>query len=208
MLNGRPLTRSFFNRNTLTVCAELLGKRLVRRLPGNQRLAGIITEVEAYRGEEDQACHAKAGRTPRNQSMWGPPGRIYMFFTYGMHWMLNVVTEPEGVPAAILIRGLLPTEGLQHMQMLRPGQPLHALTDGPAKLCQAFNLDGAWDGYDLTTPRADLLIETTGLELGSFATTAPRVGLNNVPEPWKSVPWRFRIPPEHFPRISEGGKRS
>jgi DNA-3-methyladenine glycosylase len=97
------LTHEFYNRPTLTVARELLGARLVRLLDG-VRLAGVITETEAYVGEADLGCHAKAGRTPRTTVMYGPPGRAYVYFTYGMHWLLNAVTEAEGFPAAVLIR--------------------------------------------------------------------------------------------------------
>jgi DNA-3-methyladenine glycosylase len=200
-----PLPRSFFNRDTLTVCSELIGKRLVRKLDGDQRLAGIITELEAYRGQEDLACHARVGKTQRNQSMWGPPGHVYMFFTYGMHWMFNLVTESEGHPAAVLIRALLPTEGIQQMQQHRKGKHFRSLTDGPGKLCQALQLDGEWDGYDVTESHAHLVVENTDIAGSRFATIGPRVGLTNVPEPWKSIPWRFRISPDDIHHIVQGG---
>ena len=101
------LHRSFFDRPTQAVARELLGCRLIRRL-GGTLLAGAIVETEAYIGERDLACHAKAGRTARTAIMYGPPGFAYVYFTYGMHWMLNLVTEAEGFPAAVLIRALQP----------------------------------------------------------------------------------------------------
>ena len=104
------LPREFYNRPTLTVARELIGARLVRILNG-QRLVGIITETEAYIGEKDLGCHAKAGRTARTAVMYGPPGHAYVYFTYGNHWMLNVVTEREGFPAAVLLRAIQPIEG-------------------------------------------------------------------------------------------------
>ncbi len=97
------LRRSFFARPTLTVARELLGQRLIK-VEGRRRLAAIITEVEAYIGESDLACHARAGRTARTEVMYGPPGHLYVYFTYGKHWMLNFVTEREGFPAAVLLR--------------------------------------------------------------------------------------------------------
>ena len=106
------LPRDFFARPTLTVARAILGQRLVR-LEAGQRLAGIITEAEAYIGETDLGCHAHAGRTPRTAVMYGPPGHAYVYFTYGMHWMLNFVTEIEGFPAAVLIRAIQPVEGLE-----------------------------------------------------------------------------------------------
>jgi DNA-3-methyladenine glycosylase len=129
------LGREFYARDTLTVARELLGQRLVRVMEDGQRLAGIIVETEAYIGEEDQACHASHGRTPRNAVMYGPAGFAYIYFIYGMYYCLNVVTEQEGFPAAVLIRAIEPTEGIPRMQAYRQGRPLHELTNGPGKLC-------------------------------------------------------------------------
>ncbi|MFN2196497.1 MAG: DNA-3-methyladenine glycosylase [Anaerolineales bacterium] len=189
------LERSFFNRPTLLVARELLGKHLVRMLDG-QRLSGIITETEAYIGEEDLACHCKAGRTPRTQVMYGQPGLAYVYFTYGKHWLLNFVTEAENSPAAVLIRAIIPTAGLEHIAARRGHQPPARWTDGPGKLCQALEIDGALNAYDLCQPEAVLSIENGAPIPDSSVTTGPRVGLNSVPEPWKSKPWRFlaRLP--------------
>ncbi len=107
-------TRDFFNRPTLKVARDLIGTRLVRILEG-QKLVGLITETEAYISEKDLACHAKAGLTPRTAVMFGEPGHAYVYFTYGNHWMLNVVTEREGFPAAVLIRAIQPVEGVDIM---------------------------------------------------------------------------------------------
>ena len=115
------MARPFFARSTLVVARELLGRRLVHLDSGGERLSGLIVEAEAYVGSEDLGCHAKAGRTARNASMWGPPGHAYVYFTYGMHWMLNMDTEKDGCPAAVLIRGLLPLEGLETMRRRRAG---------------------------------------------------------------------------------------
>ena len=188
------ISRSFFNRPTLTVARELLGQRLVR-LEGNQRIAGLITEAEAYIGTGDDGCHARAGLTNRNRSMWGPPGHAYLYFTYGMHWMLNIVTERDGFPAAVLLRGVKPVEGHEVIRRRRTGRPESELTNGPAKLCQAFALDRSFDGQDLCHPESTLFIEQdVGIPEHSV-TTGPRVGLNHVSEPWKSKPWRFRVTP-------------
>ena len=116
----RILNPEFYSRDVLIAAPQLLGKRLVRMLDG-VRIAGIITETEAYRGEEDLACHAKAGRTPRTEVMYGPPGTAYVYFTYGMHWMLNCVCGPEGFPAAVLIRAIQPVEGLETIAARRSG---------------------------------------------------------------------------------------
>ncbi|GAB4479041.1 MAG: DNA-3-methyladenine glycosylase [Anaerolineales bacterium] len=188
-----PLPRAFFDRPTLQVAKQLLGMRLVR-IENGQRISGIIIETEAYIGEEDQGCHARAGLTPRTRVMYGPPGHAYVYFTYGMHWLLNFVTEREGFPAAVLIRAVQLEEGEAIVAQRRNGQPPHLWTNGPAKLCQAFNLDGTWNGYDLCQPNANLYVESLrdgNPILALSVTTTPRVGLYRVPEPWRSIPWRF-----------------
>jgi DNA-3-methyladenine glycosylase len=192
MSAAEPLTRGFFNRHTLQVARNLLGTRLVR-LEGNRRIAGYIVETEAYRGEEDLGCHAKAGLTLRTRVMYGPPGHAYVYFTYGMHWMLNFVCEAEGFPAAVLIRGLAPSEGLDLIAHRRRGRPREQWTNGPAKICQAFGIDGKVNDADLSAPNAELFVERGEEVPDSNVTTGPRVGLNTVPEPWKSVPWRFLV---------------
>src|SRR3990172_8909505 len=156
MPRPRRLPRSFFHRSTLLVARELLGQRLVR-LDRGRRLSGWIIEAEAYIGQADLDCHAHSGRTERNRVMWGEPCRAYVYFTYGMHWCLNVVTESTGRPAAVLLRALAPSEGLATMRRRRTlhdgkrrgealggAMPEHGsgiaqskgLADGPAKLCQ------------------------------------------------------------------------
>ena len=184
------LSHEFYARPTLTVARELLGMRLVHILDG-LRLSGIILETEAYIGEADLGCHAKSGRTRRNLVMYGPPGYAYVYFTYGMHWMLNAVTEPAGFPAAVLLRAILPLEGLDIISLRRQGRD----SLGPAKLTQALGMDGALDGVDLCDPRSGLWIEAGQPVAESAILTGPRVGLYTVPEPWKSIPWRFRIKP-------------
>ena len=190
--------RSFYERDTLWVARALLGARLVRREAGHE-LAGIITEAEAYVGEQDLACHAKAGRTARTQVMYGPGGHAYVYFTYGAHWMLNVVTAPVDSPAAVLIRAIWPVDGLAWMERHRPrpaqraDAPLPAgWTDGPAKLTQAFAINGDFNGLDLCDPESELCIGP-GIPISDDEVlTGPRVGIESVPEPWKSMPWRFR----------------
>ncbi|GAB4462017.1 MAG: DNA-3-methyladenine glycosylase [Anaerolineales bacterium] len=182
------LPREFYNRPTLTVARELLGARLVRVLDG-VKLVGLITETEAYIGEKDLGCHAKAGRTPRTQVMYGAPGHAYVYFTYGNHWLLNAVTEREGFPAAVLIRAIQPVEGVEVMQTRRGGRD----TFGPGKLCQAMGIGKGENGVDLTEPGSGLWIEAGVSVPNSLVTKSARVGLNNVPEPWKSKPWRFLV---------------
>lgn len=192
-----PLPESFYSRPVVEVAQALIGARLVR-LIDSQRMSGIIIETEAYAGESDLACHARAGRTPRTEVMYGPPGRAYVYFIYGMHWMLNVVAEPEGSPSAILIRALAPSEGLEAMAKQRnphkskPGYPRN-LTNGPAKLCRAMGIDGSLNGANLTTRENGLWIEPGEAIPSSQITAGPRVGIDYAGEPWVSKPWRFQV---------------
>ncbi len=186
------LPRSFFARPTLEVARDLLGAKLVRVEDG-RRISGIIVETEAYVGEGDLGCHARAGLTPRTRVMYGPPGHAYVYFTYGMHWLFNVVTEREGFPAAVLIRAIQVVEGEDLVAVRRKGRPRREWTNGPAKLCQALHITGDLNGLDLCTPGAPLFLEAGDPVSDSRVTTGPRVGLNTVPEPWKSIPWRFRV---------------
>lgn len=197
------LPRGFFHKPTLIVARDLLGQRLVRLDTPPLRLESIILETEAYIGMEDLGCHARAGLTQRNASMWGEPGHAYVYFTYGMHWMLNVVTERRGLPAAVLIRALLPLQGIQVMSRRRGGKPLSALTNGPAKLCQAMAIDRRFDGHDLCAPEAQLYIEAAPAVSEECVIVGPRVGLTRVPEPWKSMPWRFQVSPAYATRLAE-----
>ncbi len=187
---SRRLPREFFAQPALQVARQVLGMRLVR-LEDGQRIAGLIVEAEAYRGEEDQGCHCRAGRTPRTRTLYGPPGHAYVYFTYGMHWMLNFVAEPVDCPAAILIRAILPTEGLDIIAARRKGQPAPLWTNGPGKICQALDIDRRFNNSDLCAPDSQLFVEQAAPVSDASVTVGPRVGLNNVPEPWKSIPWRF-----------------
>lgn len=193
MQASKRLSRSFFARHTVDVARDLLGTRLVRVEEGGKRVSGRIIETEAYRGEEDQGCHCRAGRTERTAVMYGPPGVVYVYFVYGMHWLLNFVTEEEGFPGAVLIRGLEPEEGLDRIRERRDGRPREEWTDGPAKLCQALGIDGDFNGRDTCQPGARLFLERGDAVPDHQVRTTPRVGLNAVPEPWKSIPWRFVI---------------
>lgn len=185
------LSRDFFARDTLAVARELLGQRLVRNLDGKQ-LSGRIVEVEAYIGEDDQASHASCGRTQRNAPMYGSPGHAYVYFIYGMHHCLNVVTEREGDPAAVLIRALEPLEGVDRMRALRGGRPDLPLTSGPARLCQALDIDRRFDGVDLCAPDALLFLEKDASIPDESVATGPRVGVRGD-EAALTVPWRFFV---------------
>src|SRR5512143_1944560 len=148
------IPREFYDRPTLKVARDLIGTRLVRMLRG-KRVAGLITETEAYIGEKDLGSHAKAGRTPRTLVMFGPPGHAYVYFTYGNHWMLNVVTEHKDIAGAVLIRAIQPVEGIETMLRRRSGRD----TFGPGKLAQALAITGEENGIDLTERKRRLWIE-------------------------------------------------
>jgi len=185
-----PLPREFYLRDTQRVARELLGARLVRMLDG-QRVAGRIVEVEAYIGEDDLASHAANGRSQRNRAMYGPGGFTYVYFIYGMHYCLNVVTETDGFPAAVLLRGILPLEGVDLMAARRPGQPRRSFTDGPAKLCQALAIDRQLDGHDLTQG-VELWIEPGEPVLDKHIVATPRVNVSGDDRA-RTVLWRWVV---------------
>lgn len=190
MKKAKRLTREFYDRPTVDVTRELLGKRLVR-VENGVRIAGIITEAEAYCGEEDLGCHAKAGLTPRTAPMYGPPGWTFVYFTYGMHWMLCFVTCAAGEPEAILVRAIIPTEGVEKIAERRGKQPRKVWTDGPGKLTQAMGIDKQDNNKDMMRSNADIFVEDALDIPDTYVTETPRIGLYSVPEPWKSIPWRF-----------------
>jgi DNA-3-methyladenine glycosylase len=192
MTTRQRLPRDFFARDSLTVARELLGARLVH-IEDGVRISGIITETEAYCGETDLGCHAKAGRTPRTAVMYGPPGFAYVYFTYGMHWLFNAVTMPEGQPEAVLIRAIEPVEGVEIIAKRRHKQPQKLWANGPAKLTQALGIDGQHNNLDLCGAESEIFIERDHAFLDGQVVTGPRVGLETVPEPWKSKPWRFLV---------------
>jgi DNA-3-methyladenine glycosylase len=165
------LSRAFFARPCLDVAPELLGCHLV-----HGERAGRIVEVEAYVHEEDQACHARFGRTKRASRLYGPPGHAYVFLIYGMYDCFNVVCEPEHSPAAVLIRAL------------EPDPPLTGGTDGPGKLCRALAITRAHDGVDLVRS-ATLRIERRTKRPPRIVAT-PRIGVDYAGA-WAKKPWRF-----------------
>jgi DNA-3-methyladenine glycosylase len=187
--------REFFARDTLAVARDLLGVRLVRLLDG-QRLSGIVVECEAYIGQDDTACHASRGRTRRNEVMFGPPGHAYVYFTYGMHWMLNVVTEAEGFPAAVLLRAIQPVEGIETMRALRKAQGNsradRGLTGGPARLTQALAIDKTLNGADLVAGERLWLERDVWVPDGSVGR-GPRIGVQYAAEKDRLAPWRFWV---------------
>ena len=187
------LTLDFFTQNTLTVAQSLLGKTLVRILNGT-RLSGVVVETEAYFGSTDSASHAFKGQTSRNAAMFGPPGYSYIYLIYGLHTMLNVVTEPVTQPAAILIRAIEPQEGLTTMRLNRGKQRQNLipknLTNGPGKLCQALAIDRHLNRWDLTQG-SELWFEDAQLSPNVQIACGPRVGIGYATIVDQQAPWRF-----------------
>lgn len=184
------LERSFFARDTLEVARDLLGRRLVRSLDG-ERLSGLIIETEAYVGEKDSACHASRGCTPRTRVMYGPPGHFYVYLIYGMYHMLNIVTAAEGQPEAVLIRALLPEEGIEQMRRNRGGVPPGKLADGPGKLCQALAIDRALNGLPVESD--ELWLEEGVKVPEQQVSTSPRIGIGYAREEDQQHHWRFFV---------------
>ncbi len=182
------LPHAFFARPTLDVARNLLGQRLVRIYRG-RRLSGLIAECEAYVGEADTASHAFHGRTARTEVMYSAAGHAYVYFTYGMHWMLNIVSEQEGFPAAILIRAIQPQDGIATMRRLRGREPL---ADGPAKLCQALAIDRGLNGEDLVTSRR-LFIERMPRAPDANVRCTPRIGIAYADSIARERLWRFLL---------------
>lgn len=186
------LPEEFYLADPTVVARELLGKRLVRRID-DLRISGLITETEAYRGEEDLACHARSGMTQRNAVMYGLPGRAYIYFTYGMHWLLNAVCGPQGFPAAVLVRALEPVVGKEFIAGRRPGAKPTDWCSGPARLCKALDISGNMNGVYLCDADSPLMIEEANRVDDADVVVSPRVGIQYAPEPWRSMPWRFKL---------------
>ena len=172
-MSGR-LPRSFFCGYTPSVARRLVGKTLVR-VDGENVLSGKIVELEAYRGKRDPASHAYKGPTKRNSVMFGEPGHAYLYFTYGFHWMLNIVTEKIGTPGAILIRAVEPVHGVESMKRNRGIDDISGLANGPGKLTQAFRIDGSLNGEDITTSQHLYILE--GAESEPKIGTSTRIGI-------------------------------
>jgi DNA-3-methyladenine glycosylase len=185
--------RKYYEHDTLKVARTLLGQKLVRRLSGYE-LSGMIVETEAYCGEVDSACHAHRGKTKRNAVMFGQPGHAYVYFTYGMHYMLNLVTEEEGNPCAVLIRAVLPLTGVAQMEARRKRKGVD-LTNGPAKLCQAFGIDKSLNGWDLTSGE-ELWIEDYKKISSKSIITTPRIGIDYAQKEHREALWRFLVKPD------------
>jgi len=181
----RPLARTFYRRTPRVVARDLLGRLLVRDT-GEGRVAGRIVEVEAYGGADDAASHAYRGETARNRVMFGPPGHAYVYFTYGMHHCMNVVTGPEGRAQAVLVRALEPVEGLSLMRRRRGVEPAERLARGPGCVARALALTRADDGLDLT--RGPLwIVDAPPDRQGRRIMRTPRIGIRHAAD-WN---WRY-----------------
>ena len=182
----RTVRRSSLARPSTEVAPELLNKVLVAG-----EVAGRIVEVEAYRGTDDPASHAFAGRTARNAVMFGPAGHLYVYFTYGMHFCANIVTMTEGIPEAVLLRALAPLEGRDEMATRRPAARRDRdLCNGPAKLCQALAIDRSLDGIDLLDPSAMVRLGDDGTPPPSHPLASRRIGISVATDRL----WRFSVP--------------
>ena len=184
------LPRKFYNRSTLKVAKELLGKYLV--VPKNgEKLSGKIVETEAYIGLNDPASHVHRGMTERNKVMFGNPGYAYVYLTYGMYHCLNFVTERNGYPAAVLIRALEPEQGIETMQQRRKKEKFEDLTNGPGKLCLAMGIDRSLCGADFCSEV--IYVEDRGESTGKIVSTN-RIGVDEG----KEKKWRFYIKESGF----------
>ena len=186
-MSATELRRDFYARSALEVAPDLLNKVLVA--PDGR--VGRIVEVEAYRGADDPGSHGFRGPTKRNATMFGPPGHLYVYFTYGMHWCANVVVETKGVAAAVLLRALTPIEGLDSMYAARgpAARTERDLCSGPAKLTQALGIDGALDGANLVSGDLGVTVVDDGRPPPPTPAVTARIGLTNGAD----VPWRFYI---------------
>jgi DNA-3-methyladenine glycosylase len=184
LVEGEPLPRSFYDRETEIVARELLGQILVHETPEGIT-SGRIVETEAYLGEHDPACHAAVGLTPRTKWLYGPPGTAYVYFIYGVHWCFNAVTRAEGLPSAVLVRALEPIEGIELMRKRRPQAKIdRQLTNGPGKLCAALGITRAENGLDLACSRLRIV---PGLAVpDDRLSTSSRVGIT------KAADWPLR----------------
>ena len=191
----KTLDREFYRRDPREVAPELLNKILVNA----DGRSGRIVEVEAYCGAFDPAAHAYRGKTARNASMFGAPGLMYVYFTYGMHWCANAVCGEEGEGVAVLLRALVPLTGLDAMRAARPAcRSDRDLCRGPARLCQALGIAAAQDGIDLVSGTGGFVIVSDGVPPPSAPVIAPRIGISRAADEL----WRWYVPGEpHVSRV-------
>jgi DNA-3-methyladenine glycosylase len=181
------VNRAFFDRSVHEVARELIGCELAVG-----ETAGVIVETEAYEAA-DPACHAYIGRTARNEVLFGPPGRAYVYLSYGIHNLLNFVTEPEGTASAVLIRALEPTEGIDLMRERRGQEGIEALCSGPGKLSEALGVDLSLNGADLLEPPFAIAERGPGWGEPEIAAS-PRIGITKAAD----LPWRYSVSGSRF----------
>ena len=200
------LARAFYARDPREVAPDLLGKVVVRRAgPDGPERSGRIVEVEAYCGGIDPGSHAYRGETSRNRTMFGRPGRLYVYFTYGMHWCANAVCGDEGEGVAVLLRALAPLDGLDAMRAARPrARRDRDLCSGPAKLCQALGIARPDDGADLVTGDRGLVVLDDGSPPPSDPVQTTRVGLSAGAE----HPWRWLVAADPNVSVPAGAVRA
>lgn len=183
----RLLSRAAFVGPVLTVAPSLLGRVLIAD-SADGRVAVRLTEVEAYAGEADPASHAGRGRTPRSEIMYGPPGHVYVYFVYGMHWCANIVTGPDGAASAVLLRAGEVVEGIDLARQRRPHERSDfKLASGPARLARVLGLDGRANGLDLCEPNGALRVAVGRRTPAERIMTGPRIGVTNATD----RPWRY-----------------
>jgi DNA-3-methyladenine glycosylase len=200
---GRRLPRAWYRGEAVETAPQLLNKLLVVVDDRGVRRTGRIVEVEAYAGATDPASHAFRGPTRRNRVMFGPPGHLYVYFTYGMHWCANVVCGPTGRAQAVLLRALAPVSGIAAMRAGRGvAVPERDLCRGPARLTQAMGMTGADDGADLCR-RGRIAVVDDGVAPPEAPASGPRVGISVAGE----VPWRFWVPGDRHVSPFRGGGR-
>jgi DNA-3-methyladenine glycosylase len=183
--------RRAVRRSELAAPAVEVAPRLLNALVEVGGRVGRIVEVEAYAGEADPASHAYRGRTPRNATMFGPAGLLYVYRSYGIHWCANVVAGTEGVAQAVLLRAVEPVAGLEDMQAARPGVRRDVdLTNGPGKLCAALGITGDDDGVDLCDRGSRIRLRRDGVPAPAEPLVTTRIGISSATE----RPWRFAVP--------------
>ncbi len=184
-----PLRKAFYSRSPLSVARELIGKKLVRNLRTGESLEGIIVETEAYGGSRDPASHAFRGQTPRNSVMFGEPGRVYVYFTYGFHHCLNLVTGRfrNEAAGAVLVRALQPIRGISRMEHLRGTHDLLNLANGPGKVCQALSVDLRLNGANATSSGSGIHVEAQDEVPISTIRRSTRIGIKTGTDKL----WRF-----------------
>ncbi|MEO6712837.1 MAG: DNA-3-methyladenine glycosylase [Mycobacteriales bacterium] len=192
-LSNRPLPRRFYQRSSLDVARDLLGRDVVCESAEGVVRARLV-EVEAYQGADDPGSHAFRGQTPRNATMFGPAGHLYVYFTYGMHWCANIVCGAVGVAEAVLLRAAVVTDGRDIAGSRRPASTARDLARGPARLTKAFGIDGSWDGTDIVRGSFRVLATPS---IGGTVRTGPRVGVSG---PGGPTPWRYWL--DGVPEVS------